>query len=186
MGIRRQPVGTDRRFRRGQETADYGAPERWQHSRRALEATERAGVWAARALEEAIVDVLALRGWISLRQRQAALHFRRDYHSAGLQERLAGSYSSTRVAFSPFGPWDERTEPQEAAYRRWRHAVRAIGIVYSDLVITVACHDAIPAQQRVPALREGLEKLAKWYRLPKASTDSENGLDEQVDETAAR
>ena len=165
MGFRRAPVASDRRFRLSRNSADHGTAERWQHSGRMLEITERAGVLAARALEENVLDVLVVRRWISATQREAALRFKLDYHAAGLEARLTSSYNPMRVAFSPFGPWDERSDAEEAAYQRWRKAVRAMGTPVSDMVITVVCHDRIPLQRRAVILQAGLEKLVKWYGM---------------------
>ncbi|MDD5585611.1 MAG: DUF6456 domain-containing protein [Alphaproteobacteria bacterium] len=190
MGNRRRPVSTDRRFRNASPNADYGPAERWQHTARLLEFTERAGVLAARAAEENVVDVLLLRRWINATQREAALRFKRDYHIAGLEARLSGSYNPLRVAFSPFGPWDERSDAEEAAYQRWRNAVRALGAPSSDLVVTIVCYDRMPVRQFAARLQEGLDKLAKWYRMPETAGDSPiNSVEKSgvnVDQTAAR
>lgn len=145
--------------------ADYGPMERWNHSGRMLEPTERAGILVARALEESLLDILVLRHVISSAQREAAFRFREDFQAAGLAARLAGSYSAVRTVFSPFGPWDERTDAEEAAYQRWRKALHAIGLTYSDVVMTVVCYDCLLELNRVPGLRAGLNKLAKWYGI---------------------
>jgi len=145
--------------------ADHGPIERWRHSGRTLEPTERAGVLAARALEESVLDVLVLRGAIEENQREAALRLRLDFQRAGLQARLSFSYNPARRQFSPFGPWDERTDAEEAAYQRWRNALRAVGKRHNDAVVTAACFDIAPAPERMDALREGLKKLAKWYGM---------------------
>jgi hypothetical protein len=190
MGIRRRPVATDRRFRNASPNADYGPPERWRHSARLLEFTERAGVLAARVAEESVLDVLVLRRWITEAQREAALRFKRDFRAAGLEARLSGSYNPLRVAFSPFGPWDERSDAEEAAYQRWRNAVRALGSPLNDLVVTIVCYDRLPAPQCALRLQDGLNRLAIWYRMPVApvvsrQTDSgQSGVN--VDQAAAR
>ncbi len=161
MSERRAQVSSDKRTKanrsekypnwqrpEGNGGAELGTPERWQHSRRAMELTERAGVTAARALEESILDILVARRWITLAQREAALRLKLDFHRAGLEAHLSGSYNPLRTAFTPFGPWDERTDAQEAAYQRWRQAVRAIGQVHGDIVIPVACYERRPAPSR--------------------------------------
>lgn len=179
MAFRRQPVESDRRFNRLSPKADHGTRERWQHSGRMLELTERAGVLAARVLEESVVDILILCRWITQSQHEAAVRFKKDYHLAKMEARLTGSYNPARTMFSHFGPWDERSEAEEAAYQRWRHALRAVGMIHSDLIITVVCHDKMPRQQRAPDVREGLQKLVRWYGLP------ERRLGEDVDQAAA-
>ncbi|NTU77726.1 MAG: hypothetical protein HGA90_07960 [Alphaproteobacteria bacterium] len=163
MGFRRAPVATDRRLKTARIRADYGPAERWQHSGRALELTEQAGVLAARALEEHALDVLALRRWITEAQRDAAFRLKRDYRAAGLEARVTGGYNPARVSFSPFGSWDERSDAEEAAYQRWRSALRVLGASFSDTVVSVACHDCMPPPELVFRLRRGLELLATWY-----------------------
>jgi len=165
MRLRREPVATDRRFRTNRIPADHGPQERWQHSSRMMEPTEKAGVLAARALEECVLDIFVARGLIAAVHREAALRLRSDYQAAGLTVRVIGSYNPARSSFSPFGAWNERTEKEEAAYQRWRNAVRAIGIQFSDAVMTVACHDRMPGEQGMRDMKAGLAKLVKWYRM---------------------
>lgn len=165
MASRRAPVATDRRFR-SKTAADYGPNERWQHSGRTLELTELAGVLAAKATEEHTLDVLVARGWITGQQREAGLRFKRDYHAAGLDPRLTGSYTPFRTNFSPFGSWSERSDPEESAYRRWRDALRILSPQAADLITTLACHDLMPHLKQAPLVREGLEGLRKHYGLP--------------------
>ena len=76
---RRFPVSSDKRFRKLPGGGDHGTPERWQHSGRALELTERAGVLAVRVTEEHIIDVLAMRRLLDEVQVQAG--FKR--HTSG-------------------------------------------------------------------------------------------------------
>ena len=73
--IRRRPAATDRRFRKPLNSSDFGPPERWQHSGRLLEQTEKPGHFAARATEEHVVDVLVLRGVLDVQQSAAAFKF---------------------------------------------------------------------------------------------------------------
>lgn len=166
MKLRREPVATDRRFRSSQSSSDYGTFERWQHSGRILEITERAGILAARALEEHALDVLVLRGRITEAQRDAAFRLKKDFISAGMKSRIIGSYNPSRSSFSPFGTWNERSDDEEAAYKRWRDAICAIGGLFESAVIAVTCYDIIPSQRQAVCLKLGLEKLVKWYRLP--------------------
>ena len=164
---RRRPVATDRRFRKPPQNADYGPPERWQHSGRLLEATEKNGVLAARATEEHILDILVLRGALSKNQSAAAFKLKLDYHRAGLAAHTTGGYNPTRVDVDSFHSRRERNDYEEAAYQRWRNAVRELGLRHSPVVITVACHDLLPTPREIALLQEGLEKLLDWYRLPK-------------------
>ena len=57
---RRDLVSTDERLRKIAGGGDHGTPERWQHSGRALEVTDRAGILAAQATEEHILDILGM------------------------------------------------------------------------------------------------------------------------------
>ncbi len=102
---RRRPVSTDRRFRKQPNAADHGPPERWQHSGRLLEITERRGVLAARVTEEHVIDILLLRGVLSKTQGTAAIKFklglsarrsRRAYHG-GIQSSACGYRSFSRL-----------------------------------------------------------------------------------------
>lgn len=163
---RRRPVASDRRFRRAQGMSDTGPRERWQHSGRVLEFTERAGVLAARATEEHIVDVLVARRILDQRQRMAALRLKLDYQRAGLAPHVTGSYTPMRRGEDYFRHERERTDLEEAAYGRWRNAVRELGMRLSDAVISTVCNDCPPAPRATEALRQGLEKLARWYGLP--------------------
>ena len=87
-----------------------------------------------------------------------------DYHRAGMEARVVGSYNPARSAFSPFSGWDERDEVEEAAYRRWRGGMKAMG-VFGGVVENVACHDAMPCAAQVAALRAGLGLLVGYYRM---------------------
>ncbi|MBI1274192.1 MAG: hypothetical protein GC131_08955 [Alphaproteobacteria bacterium] len=153
------------RLRGGANGADHGPAERWQHSGRAFEYTEHAGVLAARALEENILDRLALSCLITDEQCEAGLRLRADYLGARLEARQIGCYNPARSINNGHDGGYERNEAEEAAYRRWRHAVRAIGIIDSDTIVTVCCHDRAPCAHQLPALLRGLERLLKWYGL---------------------
>lgn len=127
--------------------------------------TERAGVLAARAMEEDILDVLVAKRWITELEREAAFRFKADFHAAGMSQRLAGSYNPARRSFSFYGGWDERSDEEEDAYQRWRRAVKALGIQFSDIVLTVVCYDKTPAAQKMRTLKDGLQRLVKWYQM---------------------
>lgn len=145
--------------------ADHGPRERWQHSGRILTLTEQAGVLAARATEEHVLDRLVLAGIVSARARDAGLRLRADYQAGHLEQRIVASYSLARdTRYGGFAE-HERDDAEEAAYRRWRDAVRAVGMQDSTVVLDVACHDMLPRPTLVPQLRRGLERLADWYKI---------------------
>jgi len=167
---RRRPVATDRRFRKQAKLADHGPPERWQHSGRLLHATEKYGVLAARATEEHVIDILVLRGVLDSGQSAAAFKFKLDYQRAALAEHTTGGYNPVRVDVDRFFGRRDRNDFEEAAYQRWRNAVRQLGARLSPSVITVACYDMLPLPREIALLQQGLEKLVSWYRLPKKSS----------------
>ena len=162
---RRAPVSTDKRFRKLTRGGDHGTAERWQHSGRVLEMTERAGILASRATEEHILDVLALRRLLNAVQVEAGLRFKEDYHAAALAAHVTGSYTGMNSARDFFRGEYERTDAQEAAYRRWKNAVKELGARHGSAVVTTLCHDAPPLPCDMPVLQEGLEKLARWYGM---------------------
>lgn len=164
MPARRPPVSSDKRFRK-MTGGDSGPPERWQHSGRVLELTDRAGILAARATEEHILDVLAMRRLLNEIQVEAGLRFKADYHAAALAAHVTGSYSGAASARDFFRGEYERNEAQEAAYSRWRKAVRELGHRHGAAVIATVCHDAPPVARDFVILQEGLEKLALLYRM---------------------
>ncbi|MDR3425335.1 MAG: DUF6456 domain-containing protein [Alphaproteobacteria bacterium] len=162
---RRAPVSSDKRFRKISSGGDHGTPERWQHSGRALELTDSAGVLAARATEEHILDVLAMKRLLSQLQVEAGLRLKADYHAAAIAAHVTGSYSGAARARDFFYAAPERTDAQEAAYRRWKKAVCELGQPYSHAVIATVCHDEAPLPRDLPALQDGLEKLVAWYKM---------------------
>lgn len=48
--------------------------------------------------------------------------------------------------------------------------LRNLGLRFSGIVITAACHDLFPPTRDFMLLRNGLERLADWYRLPENAT----------------
>jgi hypothetical protein len=164
---RRPPTATDKRLRQIRGGGDHGTPERWQHSGRAIEPTDSAGVLAARATEEHILDVLVLRRILNEIQIEAGLRLKSDYHAAAIAAHVTGSYSGASSARDFFRGEYERNEAQESAYRRWRDAVRELGPRCGTAVVATVCHDAPPLPRDVIALQDGLEKLVKWYGMGK-------------------
>jgi Domain of unknown function (DUF6456) len=163
---RRAPVATDRRFKKSPQHADYGPAERWQHSGRRLELTEAAGVLAARAIESSVIDMLAVRDVLSSSQTEAALKFRLDYQRAALMKPITGSYNSA-AARGDFHKERERSDAEEAAYQRWRNAVRKLGLEASNVAISTICFDLVPTPRDILILQKGLERLVEWYGLKK-------------------
>ncbi|MEJ0062122.1 MAG: DUF6456 domain-containing protein [Alphaproteobacteria bacterium] len=145
---------------------DHGPPERWRHSGRLLETTGHAGVLAARVSEEHALDRLRLRGLIGARDHEAGLRLRADYHAAHLEGRIIASYNAARGMNCGGFQAYERTDIEEAAYRRWRGAVQAVGIADSAAVLGLCCHGHGPRAAQMAALRRGLSRLAAWYGLP--------------------
>ncbi|MGE3623712.1 MAG: DUF6456 domain-containing protein [Bdellovibrionales bacterium] len=182
---RRPPVKTDRRYFREIAVPDRGPPERWQHSGRVFEPTDQAGLLAARATEEHVIDVLRLGGFIGQRASDAAFRLKQDFKRAGLEKHLVGSYNCG--VQSEFGAGD-RDDYEEAAYRRWRNALRAVGMLYSNAVVSVVCHDQWPEGRTVACLQKGLGRLADWYGLPESGApDAPAGRSgDNVDNAAAR
>jgi hypothetical protein len=162
---RRAPVSRDKRFRKTAAGGDHGTPERWQHSGRVLELTDRAGILAARATEEHILDVLAMRRLLNEIQVEAGLRFKADYHAAAIAAHVTGSYSGMSNARDFFRGEYERSDTQEAAYKRWKNAVRELGQRHGAAVIATVCHDAPPLPRDLLVLQERLEKLIVLYRM---------------------
>lgn len=163
---RRRPVSTDKRFRK-KNSADYGPPERWQHSGRVMHMTERAGILAARVTEEHVIDTMVLRGLLDRSQSDAAFRLKQDFQRAGLAVNTTSRYTPERGAPDYFRGMRERSDAEEAAYQRWRNAVREMGLGLSCAVIATVCHDDTPTPGDVPLLQQGLDRLVDWYKLPK-------------------
>ena len=142
---------------------DCGPAERWQHSGRMLELTDRAGGLACRATEENSLDILLYRQVLSQRMHRAALRLHADFIAADMQPHVSGSYNAAAVAVPFCSNWHERTDAQEAAYGRWRKAVQALGPMFNDVVVSVACYDLMPDENHIPLLQVGLVVLSKWY-----------------------
>ena len=169
MPSRRRPVASDKRFRHEAPRTDYGTPERWQHSGRTLELTDRAGILAARATEEHVLDSLVLCGLLDDSQRAAGLKLRLDYQRAALAAPVTSQYSPVGGRAAGMQPGRERNELEEMAYRRWRHALKELGIVLARPVLVTVCHDEWPQPGEIRLLQQGLEKLAKIYGLTKTN-----------------
>ena len=161
----RRIVSTDKRFRNPALGGDHGTPERWRHSGCAFEPTDRPGILAARAIEEHILDVLGLKELLSSQQIAAGLKFKADYHAASIGARVSGNYAGPSNLPSYDRTLRERSDAEENAYRRWRDAVREMGLAYSSAVIATVCLDEAPKPQEMTKLQAGLDRLAGWYGL---------------------
>jgi hypothetical protein len=159
---RRPPVSTENRFKK--TVADMGPAERWQHTGRTLEYTEQAGVLAARATEEHVLDRLKWLRIIDAAEWEAGLKLQEDYADARLSGRTGASYSGMRGE-AVHGEFMRNTA-QEAAYQRWRRAVRALPPSMQDCVIHTACAGMYPAPLQLAAVKCGLRKLAHHYGIP--------------------
>jgi hypothetical protein len=164
---RRRPVATDKRFRKQAASADHGPPERWQHSGRVLQLTEKAGILAARATEEHVIDVMVMKGVLDQSQSDAAFRLKLDFQRAGLAASTTSRYSPECGTTDFFLGKRDRSATEEAAYRRWRYAVRELGLGLSCAVIATVCHDETPDEAELPLLQKGLDRLVDWYGLPK-------------------
>ena len=146
--------------------ADHGPEERWQHGQRELVLTRYAGVLAARALEECALDRWLMVGAISPSEHEAGLQLRRDYVAGQVPAQVTNPYSGLR--FGRGGAWrhqaERRSEKAEAAYQRWRAAIRAVGPVASVVLIAVCCEDGALAWQRRFELRDALQLLERCYK----------------------
>jgi hypothetical protein len=115
---RRRPVSTDKRFRK-KNNGDYGTPERWQHSGRILEMTERAGILAARVTEEHIVDVLVLRGLLDRSQSDAAFRLKLDFQPSAVTIRNAARLIISVAAANARMPKKRRTNVGGTPCANW-------------------------------------------------------------------
>ena len=159
-----------RRSRKKPNIPDCGPLQRWQHAGRMLHLTEYGNGLAARVSEEHVMDVLVMKGILTDTQCKAAFKLKRDFKNAGLDAHVTGSYSPVRTKIDWPSGAPERTDAQEAAYRRWRDAVREMGLRFSNVVLETACHDCMPSRADVLALQQGLDSLVRWYRLSRQET----------------
>ncbi|MDD4616512.1 MAG: DUF6456 domain-containing protein [Alphaproteobacteria bacterium] len=173
MPSRRLVISTNKSSRKRRTGTDFGPRERWQHSGRTFQVTDDKGCVAARATEEHILDILGLKKLLSVLQIEAGLRLKADYHAAAIARRVTGSYSGAPSARDYFRAERERTDAEEAAYQRWRNAVKEMGLRYSEAVVSTVCYDEAPPPCDIPALQGGLEKLATWYGM-KEVTGSRN------------
>lgn len=159
---RRSPVSTDKRFKK--TPADNGPTERWQHGARTLEYTEEAGVFAARALDDHVLDRLFMLRQIDASMREAGLRLFADYTGACIAARVGAAYSGLRSDHYSGG--FERNEVEEKAYRRWRDALAVLRTDMRALMIQTACDGLYPAPIDLMRVQKALRQLALHYRIP--------------------
>lgn len=172
LKTRRRPVSSDKRFRKISGSGDHGTPERWQHSGFTLELTDRAGVLAVRAMEEHVLDILTLKNQIGDSQTAAGMRLRADFLAAAIVAHVTSGYTQSASVRACFHPERQRSEKEEAAYARWRAAVKELGLDQRRAVISTVCFDESPQPRDLPSLQEGLDKLAAWYKMGARSNDS--------------
>jgi hypothetical protein len=153
--------------------ADFGPPERWQHSPFVLVANphEMGGgaAQAAKALEECALDRWLKAGGLTKPEYEAGMRFRADYQHSAISLLASRVYDGVRGP-SPGAAWsspaERRSPAQEQAYKRWRQAlaeVKAGEVVQA--VLKVCCEDGQIGWQRRHLLQEGLQALQQHYRL---------------------
>ena len=152
------------------EKPDYGPPERWQHSGRVFEQTKESDFFTARATEEHIVDILVLMRILTYHQSAAAFRLKLDFQLAGLEAAITAPYNPISAEIDEGYEVPERSPYQEAAYQRWRNALRMLGSELSDPVLATVCLDHTPMPGKVPLLQRGLDRLVDWYHLAKKET----------------
>lgn len=162
---RRSPVRSDKRLKKS-HGADMGPSERWQHTGRTWEYTDIAGVMAARASEEHVLDKLVLFHILDENARDAGLRLKEDYVDARIEDRMSASYAGART----HGTRDPehkflRNDKEEAAYTRWRHALKNITVMNRNSVIHVCCMGGWPPVKELGKLKAGLQELARFYKL---------------------
>lgn len=108
---------------------------------------------------------------LAARQIDAAMHeagliLRADYHAAHVEQRIIASYNATRVSRVGGYCEPERSDAEERAYQRWRHAMQAVGLVEGRVLLSACCQEQMP---QTPAgwhyLRRGLVQLVRYYGL---------------------
>jgi hypothetical protein len=162
---RRAPVSRDKRFKKQSLTPDSGPPERWQHSPRSIEFTDAAGIFAARAVHEHVLDRLVSRKFLSGAEREAGMKLHEAYHNAKIEQKISANLEPVRVSSHDPHKRYERTPKQEASYHSWRAALRFCHPAVRDTLIHVACVGCWPSIEQLARLKEGLQQLMRHYGL---------------------
>ena len=165
--MRRPPVSSDKRLKPVSEPAapDHGPRERWQHGVVQMQRMDALGTVAARVVTECALDVLQQAGQVTAKMWQAGLQLRRDYVGARVEPRAAMRYAPTVRQGRGTGDMFVRSEREELAYRRWRQALQVVGVGLSEALVSVCCLDRPPTQAQQRQLVDGLEALARHYRM---------------------
>lgn len=148
------------------ESHDSGSPERWQHGGHELVLTGPEGSVALRALQECALDRWLALGAITAPEHEAGLALRRDYVVGRVSLYAQRSYDGVRGP-TPGAAWqspgERRGDVAEAAYQRWRAAIRAVGLRAGQVLIAVCCEDGVLAWSQRESLRAGLQALIVHY-----------------------
>ncbi|HEX6972698.1 MAG TPA: DUF6456 domain-containing protein [Limnochordia bacterium] len=149
--------------------SDFGSPCLAQHTEVTLEnADVKLGVLRARNKTPFALDRYHARKELdpsddgnNSRLFDAGNRLRDDFTAAGLEPRIAGRYAEMVGTGSIQGFMAGRG----TAYERWVSAVRAVGPIASDEIVSVCCLGNPVGRSRMILLRRGLEVLARHYRI---------------------
>ena len=160
---------------RGRRATPELPPLRWrgQHGdsivEERVEEPRQAGQRRRRVETVLLLDRYRKRRLIDDRCYQAGLRLRADWTAAGRQPQVTGRYEQRISGARRRGPGDgpeSFSEGREAAYRRFRRALAAVGPIASDEVIDVCLMDrAAGSEARMEIARRGLAVLAGFYGL---------------------
>lgn len=148
---------------------DVGTPERQQHVDEKdvlIEKTEDAGQTRVVILAQDALDRYHRRGQLhsdpkeNERLYDAGIRLRGDFHRAGISPGVISNYSDMVSSGSVQGFSNFQVE----AYKRWRSAIKEVGQVAANEVITVCCQgEPVGKGVRMEILRRGLIVLAAHY-----------------------
>lgn len=143
--------------------ADFGTAERWQHHARQLVITDDAVV--ARNGEESVLDKLLVHRLIIATDHEAGLRLRHDYAAAKIEARVIASYNPARSLNRAHDGGYVRSDAEEAAYQRWRDALKATGTAEGRVLTAVCCQDLLPLPVQLGLLKRGLLALCRHYGI---------------------
>ncbi len=177
---RRSPVSSDRRFKKNthaqENRPDHGPAERWQHGQRNFVFTERAGVFAARALVETALEKLCRRQVIDAISLLAGQRLAADFMKARLSAKTTLSYGQMQQKhLKGTARVVERSQAAEMAYQRWRSALLACPAEARDVLVNLCCLDILPTEllaaeinlSEMSLAEKGLTSLVQHYGLRK-------------------
>lgn len=168
-----QKPGRARRGGRSRKARAALPPLRWrgQHGDSIVEeAGEEAGVRRRRVETVLLLDRYHKRKLIDDAAYQAGLRLRADWTTAGRQPHVTARYEQRTSGGGRRGGAvngaEGFSEGREAAYRRLRRALRAVGPIATEEVIDVCLMDrAAGSEARMEIARRGLAVLAGFYGL---------------------